>query len=348
MPDMGFVLYDNLVKKCAKLTNVTIIPSTKRGNSLSRVWEARVINPYEFAVLSSIIHCQKYGFDAGQLSYFFIAGKNAMANALGDLVEKGLVRKKTYNVYDSGIQGVGMPRTEFDYTVDLEMLDTLVERKKAEKTVQTPPSIAPVRVPVDLNRDRDRKQVNQADYEPVHPAPAQDVPRPVTAHGQPLIFAGTKGISKEPNPIHDCHLYGKSSVLANDTYTSEDKAKLDPFLAKLARNGNVLATLNLFHERFDAYLEVCEENAEKEVIRKGALKIPSKNSRAINGLLRTLREPYNTVLYEQYELKFFALMNVQNQVIDNNSVVFVNNLRELYNKGELERYFYALPKKAPG
>jgi hypothetical protein len=119
------------------------------------------------------------------------------------------------------------------------------------------------------------------------------------------------------------------------------------FIEKLARNGNVLPTLELFHDRFNAYLEVCEENADKWAETNGVLKVPSKNEKSVNKLLLSLREPYNTVTFEAYEERFFAMMDIQHKVVDANSVRFVNDLREIHNKGGLKRYFESLPKRSP-
>jgi hypothetical protein len=341
MQDMGFVLYDSLVKKSK--SNVEIIPPKKKGHAV--IHSVAVLNgildPFEYSVLSAVVFCKPHGFNATQLRYFFRAGAESLGNALNRLIEMNIVVRDSYQVYDSGFEGIGKPRLEYDYMVDYGAIELLLAHKKEKLSVPLL-SIEPVRVPVKLPQQSIHR-ANGSENETIRPAPAMDAPSyPATA-----IPSGTRAINNKNGTIHDCHLSHKAVVNASNGYEPDQKEKLDMFINKLARDGNILPDIDTFCERFNAYLDVCYEKEAKWAELNGVLKIPSKNSRALNGLLRTLREPYNTVTYEQYELKFFALMNIQNQVVDKNSVVFVNDLRDIYNKGGLERYFYALPKKAP-
>jgi hypothetical protein len=339
MQDMGFVLYDSLVKKLKLGSNVTVIPSKKRGYAslYSGAWQG-VFDPYEFAVFSAIVYCKPYGFDAGKLETFFRAGADALARALNRLVELGVVVKNSYQVYDSGVAHVGRPRSEYDYTVDFEMLDILADRKKAMKT-PPPPTVPPVRVPVDF---RQKKRVNKADHSPI----TQDAPGQQFAATPMPIPMRTRAINRNEN-IHECHLSHKAVILASDGYEPEHKAKLDMFIYKLARDGNVLAGIDTFCERFNAYLDVCYENEDKWAEINGALTIPPKNEKSINALLRSLREPFSTVRFTEYQERFFALMDAQHRVVDKNAVVFVNQLRDIFNRGDLEKHFNSLAKKSP-
>lgn len=321
-----------------KKQNVTVIEPVKRGHGIMYTVATLngILDPFEYAVLSAIVACKPFGFNATQLKYFFRAGQEALSSALGRLIEMGIVLRHTYNAYDSGIEGVGRPRLEYDYTVDFHRIEMLVTAKKEEKAAP-PPAVEPARVPVSLPQGN-RPQASE--LAPVRPVIAVELGNPAP---NGLIPSGTRAIGKSAK-VHECHLHHQKIIMASDGYDDEHKEKLQPFLDKLARDGNVLADLDTFCERFNAYLDVCAEKAQAWQQLNGALKVPSKNSRAINGLIKTLRTPFYTVSYEQYHEKFLVLMDKQREVNDKSAVKFVNELRETFNRGELERYFESLPK----
>ena len=316
-------------------SNVTIIEPVKRGHGImfSIATLNGILDPFEYCALSAIVSCKPFGFNATQLKYFFRAGQEALSSGLGRLVEMGIVIRNTYNTYDSGTEGVGRPRLEYDYVVDFLRIEALVTAKKAEKAVE--PAVEPARVPVSLPQGN-------------RPQATEPTVRPATIDGHHyapngIIPSGTRSVGKSTK-IHECHLHHQKMIMMGEGWTDDDKAKLQMFLEKLARDGNVIADLDTFCDRFNAYLDVCAEKAQEWAQLNGALKVPSKNSRAVNGLIKTLRTPFYTVSFEQYQEKFLSLMDKQHEVNDKSAVKFVNELRETFNRGELERYFTNLPK----
>jgi hypothetical protein len=317
-------------------SNVTIIEPVKRGHGImySIATLNGILDPFEYCVLAAIVSCKPFGFNATQLRYFFRAGQEALSSGLGRLIEMGIVIRNTYNTYDSGTEGVGRPRLEYDYVVDFQRIEALVTAKKTEKAAE--PAIEPARVPVALPQGN-RPQ-----------AAAGPTVRPATLDGthyapNGAIPSGARAIGKSAK-VHECHLSHQKIIMASDGYDAEHKEKLQPFLDKLARDGNVIADIDTFCDRFNAYLDVCAENAQRWELLNGVKVVLSTNSRAVNGLIKTLRTPFYTVSFEQYQEKFFALMDKQHEVNDKSAAKFVNELRETYNKGELERYFTNLPK----
>jgi hypothetical protein len=342
VPVTGFVLYDSLVKKVKDKSNVTVIP---RKNKRTDAAYSGVMDVHEYAVLNAVMYCERYGFDAEQLPRYFRNGADSLGKALTRLVQMGIVERIVYNVYDSGIRS-GLPRLEFEYSVNYPHLEFLAERKKENKQAPSP-TVEPLRERVELPQlSLSLGEDNKKEKKPRVLRERSTMDASVLRPSKPeFIMGGTRTIGNLA--IHEIHLAHQKVVLRSKNYEAEHKDKLQPFLEKLARDGNVLADLDTFVGRFNAYLDVCYENADKWAELNGALKVPSKNERSINGLLLALREPFSTVSFTEYQERFFALMNEQHRIIDKNSVVYANSLREIHNKGELEKHFNSLPKKMP-